>query len=493
MAGSFHPMHQGKTVSKVVFLRLSHGDLQTGFPTVDVRLEDGSSLIAQKSGWLPDNRDLARFLMEWQFLYAAFYDQQRYRLRGEVVEEIAPLPVVEDFDDIEFEETGITSYSEQAFREIGKAVGFRMQTWLSSAGMVEINNLLRTRLQADEDIQVLIEVRDRRLQQLPWHCWQFFEDYRHAEPSFSAPNFEQRSQRSPRRKPRILIVLGNREGIDSTQEEAVLRQLQAETTFLAEPSLKDLTEALRHPKGWDTFFFTGHSSSQTEGQFFLNATDTVTVDDLRYALITAIAHGLKLAIFNSCDGSKLAQDLQALNIPTAIVMKEPVPNQVAQDFVRSFLQAFATGASLHSAVRLARESLQGSEREFPCASWLPGIWQNPAVTPFRWKDKEVVSLPIRKISWQTVLITSLMVAGLVIGARSLGWLNSPELWAYDHLMQWQRPLPLDPRILLITVTDDDIKTFDKPLKDETIHRLLQYFGQFFESKIRYLDKSYLCL
>jgi CHASE2 domain-containing sensor protein len=86
-----------------------------------------------------------------------------------------------------------------------------------------------------------------------------------------------------------------------------------------------------------------------------------------------------------------------------------------------------------------------------------------------------------------------MVAGLVIGARSLGWLNSPELWAYDHLMQWQRPLPLDPRILLITVTDDDIKTFDKPLKDETIHRLLQYFGQFFESKIRYLDKSYLCL
>lgn len=323
-------------MSKVVFLRLGHGDLQAGFPTVDVRLEDGGSLIAQKSGWLPDNRDLARFLMEWQFLYAAFYDQQRYRLRGEVVEAITPVPVVEDFDDIEFEETGITSYSEQAFREIGKAVGFQMQIWLNSAGMVEINNLLRTRLQTDEDIQVLIEVRDCRLQQLPWHYWQFFEDYRHAEPSFSAPNFEQRSQRSPRRKPRILIVLGNREGIDSTEEEAVLRQLQAETIFLAEPSLKDLTDALRHPKGWDIFFFTGHSSSQTEGQFFLNATDTVTVDDLHYALITAIAHGLKLAIFNSCDGSKLAQDLQALNIPTAIVMKEPVPNQVAQDFVRSW-------------------------------------------------------------------------------------------------------------------------------------------------------------
>ncbi len=478
MAASFHPMHQGKTVSKVVFLRLGHGDLQTGFPTVDVRLEDGGGLIAQKSGWLPDNRDLARFLMEWQFLYAAFYDQQRYRLRGEVVEAIAPVPVVEDFDDIEFEETGITGYSEQAFREIGKAVGCQMQTWLSSAGMVEINNLLRTRLQADEDIQVLIEVRDCRLQQLPWHCWQFFEDYRHAEPSFSAPNFEQRSQQSLRRKPRILIVLGNREGIDSTEEETMLRQLQAETTFLAEPSLKDLTDALRHPKGWDIFFFTGHSSSHTEGQFFLNATDTVTVDDLRYALITAITHGLKLAIFNSCDGSKLAQDLQALNIPTTIVMKEPVPNQVAQDFVRSFLQAFAAGASLYTAVRSARESLQGSEREFPCASWLPGIWQNPAVTPFRWNQHKVVSPPRRKLSWQAVLITSLMVAGLVIGARSQGWLNAPELWAYDRLMQWQPSSPLDPRILLVTVTDDDIKTFDKPLKDETVHRLLTILEQY---------------
>ena len=476
-------MHQEKTVSKVVFLRLGQGNLQTGFSTVNVRLEGSGGLIAQKSGCLPADLDLARFLMEWQFLYAAFYEQQRYRLRGEGGQVIE---AVEELEDIEFEETGITGYSEQEFREIVKALCFQMQTWLNSAGMLEINNLLRTWLQADEEIQVLIETDDRRLQQLPWHCWQFFEDYCQAEPSFSAPNFEQRSERfvkrslweSRQRKPRILIVLGNREGIDSTGEEALLRQLQAETTFLVEPSLKDLTDALRHSKGWDVFFFTGHSSSRTEGQFFLNATDTVTVNDLRYALITSISQGLKLAIFNSCDGSRLAQDLQALNIPTAIVMKEPVPNQVAQDFVRSFLQSFADGASLQSAVRSARESLQGSEREFPCASWLPGIWQNPAVAPFRWKDQNVVPLPKRKISWQAVLATSLTVASLVMGVRSLGWLNTPELWAYDRLMQWQRPLPLDPRILLVTVTDNDIKTFGKPLNDETVHRLLTTLKQY---------------
>ncbi len=482
-------------VSKVVFLRLGQGDLQTGFPMVDVRLEGGSGLVAQKSGCLPGDRDLARFLMEWQFLYAAFYDQQRYRLRGEGGQAVATMvATVEELEEIEFEETGITSYSEQEFREIGKAVRCQMQTWLNSAGMVEINNLLRTWLQADEDIQVLIETDDRRLQQLPWHCWQFFEDYRHAEPSFSAPNFEQRSQRfveqslweSRRRKPRVLIVLGNRDGIDSTAEEAVLRKLQAETTFLVEPSLKDLTDALRHSKGWDVFFFTGHSSSQTEGQFFLNATDTVTVDDLRYALITAIAQGLKLAIFNSCDGSRLAQDLQALNIPTAIVMKEPVPNQIAQDFVRSFLHSFAAGASLQTAVRSARERLQGSEREFPCASWLPGIWQNPAVAPFRWKDKAVVPSSSRKISWQTVFVTSLMVAGLVLGTRSLGWLESSELWAYDRFMTW-RPLTEqpDPRLLIVGVTEDDLEKYGtlepmarrRILSDRIVAKLLNTLKQ----------------
>ena len=443
-------------MSKVVFLRLGQGNLQTGFSTVNVRLEGSGGLIAQKSGCLPADLDLARLLMEWQFLYAAFYDQQRYRLRGEGVQ----VATVEELEEIEFEETGITSYSEQEFREIVEAVHCQMQTWLNSAGMLEINNLLRTWLQTDEEIQVLIETDDLRLQQLPWHCWQFFEDYRQAEPSFSAPNFEQRSQRSKQRKLRILIVLGNREGIDSTGEEAVLRQLRAETTFLVEPSLKDLTDALRHPKGWDIFFFTGHSSSQAKGQFFLNATETVTVDDLRYALIKAISQGLKLAIFNSCDGSRLAQDLQALNIPTAIVMKEPVPNQVAQDFVRSFLQSFAAGASLQSAVRSARESLQGSERDFPCASWLPGIWQNPAVAPFRWKDKEVLPLPNRKISWQAMLATSLMVAGLVMGVRSLGWLEPSELCAYDRFMTW-RPLTEqpDPRLLIVGVTEEDLEQY----------------------------------
>jgi branched-chain amino acid transport system substrate-binding protein len=101
---------------------------------------------------------------------------------------------------------------------------------------------------------------------------------------------------------------------------------------------------------------------------------------------TALANGLKLAIFNSCDGLRLAGALAHLHIPLVIVMREPVPDQVAQAFLRYFLQAFAQGQSVYLAVREARERLQGLEGQYPCATWLPIICQNPCEKPPKWSD-----------------------------------------------------------------------------------------------------------
>ncbi|NJL10173.1 MAG: hypothetical protein HC908_08410 [Calothrix sp. SM1_7_51] len=54
----------------------------------------------------------------------------------------------------------------------------------------------------------------------------------------------------------------------------------------------------------------------------------------------AIQKGLKLAIFNSCEGLGLARQLASLHIPQVIVMREPVPDKVAQEFLKYFLQFF---------------------------------------------------------------------------------------------------------------------------------------------------------
>ena len=87
---------------------------------------------------------------------------------------------------------------------------------------------------------------------------------------------------------------------------------------------------------------------------YLNENESLTISDLKYALIKAVENGLKLAIFNSCDGLAIAQELASLNIPRMIVMREPVPDKVAQEFLKHFLLYFASGKSFHLAVRCKR-------------------------------------------------------------------------------------------------------------------------------------------
>jgi len=72
----------------------------------------------------------------------------------------------------------------------------------------------------------------------------------------------------------------------------------------------------------------------------------------------------------------LAQDLADLNVPQMIVMREPVPDKVAQEFLKYFLASSSRGQSFYLAVKEARERLQGLESQFPCASWLPVICQS---------------------------------------------------------------------------------------------------------------------
>jgi hypothetical protein len=95
--------------------------------------------------------------------------------------------------------------------------------------------------------------------------------------------------------------------------------------------------------------------------------------------------------------------------------------------------AFAGGKPLYLAVREARERLQGLENEFPCASWLPVICQNPTTEPIQWQklsdnlsDTKSVSYAATKSKiytpksqFWTVLLTTLMVTFSTVGLRYL--------------------------------------------------------------------------
>uniref|UniRef100_A0ACD5GMU6 CHAT domain-containing protein n=1 Tax=Desertifilum tharense IPPAS B-1220 TaxID=1781255 RepID=A0ACD5GMU6_9CYAN len=65
-------------------------------------------------------------------------------------------------------------------------------------------------------------------------------------------------------------------------------------------------------------------------------------------------------IFNSCDGLGLARQLNDLNIPQMIVMRELVPDRVAQAFMTHFLTRFSEGEPFYLAVREYQRTLAGT-------------------------------------------------------------------------------------------------------------------------------------
>ncbi|MEA5593192.1 CHAT domain-containing protein [Rivularia sp. UHCC 0363] len=385
-------------MNKAVLINFGSGDLNTGFPRVTVQLwVSGYSRPQQFVGSLPAAPMLAELYRHWQSIYTHICS------RSISAKEFRKAPEAESVDDdeIEIETEGITNISQVNFDEVCQNLQQNLNAWLNTPNFSSIEARARSQLDRESEIQVTLETNDDLLRRLPWHCWQFFADYPASELALSQPEYIRQVQKQQEtEKVRILAVLGSTKGIDLTTEQNFLENLnQARTKFLVNPSQSELNQELLNPEGWEILFFAGHSQTEGEtGRIYINENRTnnsLTIEQLQASLKTAIANGLKLAIFNSCDGLGLANTLEKLHIPTIIIMREPVPNRVAQEFFKYFLGAFAVShLSLYLSVRQAREQLLVIEDDFPGASWLPAICQNPAVEPPNWLN---IAKPVRLV------------------------------------------------------------------------------------------------
>ncbi|GET39969.1 CHASE2 domain-containing protein [Microseira wollei] len=375
-----------------------------------------------------------------------------------------------------------------------------LNSWLKSEEFQQIDRELGRELNTGSKIRFLIQVDDDLTQRLPWHLWNFFKDYSKAEIALSSSEYRviPRQYRSEGQI-NILAILGNSKGIDVQKDREMLENLQgAKSEFLVEPQRKSLNDHLWE-KSWDILFFAGHSQTEGEtGRIEINQTDSLTIQELKYALQKAVKRGLKLAIFNSCDGLGLARALADLHIPQIIVMREPVPDLVAQEFLKYFLQEFADGKPLYLAVRAARERLQGLEDDFPAASWLPIICQHPASVPPTWQqlrdgiesDRTIPPIniesdppkphPVTRILTHPALVASVAITALVLGVRQLGWLQPLELKAYDRMMRLRPDEGPDRRLLVITIDEADLQYQDRmgmekrwSLADAALNQLLK--------------------
>ncbi|MBD0345552.1 MAG: CHASE2 domain-containing protein, partial [Coleofasciculus sp. Co-bin14] len=454
-------------MGKRVILTLMEGNFEQGFPVILRIGENGAAADTgiQIPGKLPPAPNILESFKNWQSAY-----RQLVMLHSR----IQPRPAQ------------ITNFS---CPQLGNEVAECLNDWLNSGSKEwqKIRDGLQRSLSDTDEIQFIIQTSDKRLQQLPWHLWNFFEDYPKAEVALSASEYQPVKKaftKNSSSKVKILAILGNSEGIDIGKDRTFLEQLshQAETKFLVEPQPEELNDHLWE-QGWDILFFAGHSSSQEKGLIQLNPTDSLSLNQLRYALNKAIKQGLRLAIFNSCDGLGLAQQLTDLHIGQVIVMREPIPDVVAEEFLRHFLKAFSSGQSLYASVRLARERLQGLESKFPCATWLPVICTNPAEASITWP------LPQRPIfslhSLRTVLLGSVVVTGLIMGMRHLGMLQTLELKTFDHLMQLRSTEKPDRHLLIVTVDEADIQYQSRmgmkirwSLSDQALAQLLKKLEQY---------------
>ena len=481
---------------KQVFLNLGNGNLHQGFPFVTVRLlKDGKTM--EYAGSLPTAPNLIELYRRWQLLYDLLYKSRSFNIRSLA-------GVGDDDDEIWIDEADITNISATDFDDVCHELQQHLDRWLDSESFRSVERQLRKQLNPNDEISLIVQTEDSHLRKLPWYIWQFFHDYPKAEVSLGTLNFEPQERlvcsvgsaqsRSTKEKVRILAILGNSAGINLEQDRQLLTNLSGvEIVFLVEPQRQQLTETIWAQQGWDILFFAGHSSSledDEEGQIFINEQDSLTIPQLKNALSKAISRGVKLAIFNSCAGLGLAAQLTTLAIPQMIVMREPVPDRVAQEFLKYFLTAYAEGQSFSLAVREARERLQGIEGDFPGASWLPVIFQNPAEVPPTWEQLKTgieaksdwqsqyrernrsSSVIPTKPKLSTIFTSSLIAAMVVAGLRWLGVLQIWELKAFDLLLAKLPPEPAHTRILIVGADDRDLNKYGYPLPDRTIAQVI---------------------
>ncbi|MEH2207069.1 MAG: CHASE2 domain-containing protein [Nostoc sp.] len=103
----------------------------------------------------------------------------------------------------------------------------------------------------------------------------------------------------------------------------------------------------------------------------------------------------------------------------------------------------------------------------------------------RWL-KEHLPVPLKMLTVQTVVLTSVVTTILIVGMRLLGVLEAGELSAFDLMMRSRPEEGLDPRLLIITIDDDDLATQQlngeslkgSPLSEKSLNNLLAKLNQY---------------
>ena len=423
---------------------------------------------------LPSAQTVIAQYQNWRTTYASLQMTDEIQSRGIIVESVGEYSTL----------SGDYSSTPQNCEQ--KATLFRqsLNEWLRDSNFVDIRQQLTYLFSQPVSTHFIICTDEPELQHLPWVLWDLLQHYPAIEVAISGQTFQKRPEHfrfpSQTDQVRILAILGDSKGINIEADKHFLEELpNADIAFLPTPLRTHLHDRLwEEPR--DILFFAGHSSSQGgTGKLRINEHDELLLDDFEHALERMARNGLTLAIFNSCDGLGLAKRLTTIEpqIPYIIVMRESVPDKIAQDFLKIFLSSFSQGTEFHKAVRESRERLErlnvGELSSY--GDWMPVIWQNPLAEPPQWPKPK----PGRILQQLKGLLgVSGTLTLLTVGLRVLGAFQGLEIYGLDQLMSSRPYETVDPRILVVTVTEADVQaqadtSGQGSLSDNALSKLLQ--------------------
>lgn len=421
---------------KKVLIKLGNGNLGSGFNSVNIELKEDDLEPWSKLCSLRAAPDLKSSLNQWELLY----------------KEIVRLNRDEPHRGVTFAEQAITNVSIQDLRNLHDRLKIELNKWLDESEFSRIEKSLRTRLNATEEIIVVIQASvklpsDRSIWQLPWYLWNFFTDYPLAVEVFSNPENINVSNLlvQPNTKVDILALFGTDSLLNLDRDFQCLQSLpDANLKPFETTSAQDIVDRLNLDSP-DILYISGHGESveyerELEGVIYLNPQTSLEISTLKPAIKNAVICGLQIAIFNCCSGLGIAHQLGDVNIPYLIVMRAEIPNRIAQEFLEKLLLEYSNGADFVRAFQLARDRISiSTESWLKFANWLPVLFHNPLSHPVSWQDfiETTKSESTPRYRLWTSLGLSLVLAGLSMGLKSVEPIDRIENIAIDLLSQFQ--------------------------------------------------------
>jgi CHASE2 domain-containing sensor protein len=242
-----------------------------------------------------------------------------------------------------------------------------------------------------------------------------------------------------------------------------------------------ICQKLAEPKGWDVLFFAGHSQESTSvgGELAIAPRVSLSIRDMTPALQKAQAQGLRLAIFNSCNGLGIALELISLGLSQVVAMREPIDNGAAQVFLEKFIVELRAYKSIDDALLETRNYLgQEGKLLHPSASLIPSLYCHPDAKLFQFQPWGVWQ---RLRRWQPSH-SKLKMLGVCLGLSLLPSLYPTFLLDGRLLTQrfWRGnvsdPAESSPKQILVQIDDDSLMAAQvnsrRPLDRSYIARLV---------------------